>query len=44
MKTQNQLCLNLSRITSYTGTLQHARNTGMESVDLILVDFLQKEL
>ena len=24
--------------------LRHARNTGMENVDLILVDFLQKEL
>ena len=24
--------------------LRHARNTGIESVDLILVDFLQKEL
>ena len=43
MKTQSQLCLNLSRITSYTGTLRHARNTGRESVDLILVDFLQKD-
>ena len=30
------------KMTSYTGILRHARNTEMESVGLILVDFLQK--
>ena len=38
-----ELCLNLSRITSYTGTLTHTRDIEMESVNLILVDFLQKK-
>ena len=40
----SQLCLNLSRMTSYTGTLRQAGNTGMESLDLFLVDFLKREL
>ena len=35
MKTQNQICLNLSRITSYKGTLRHAGNTGMELLQFL---------
>ena len=36
--------LNLSRITSYIGTLKHATDAGMENVGLILVDLLQEYL
>ena len=44
MKTKKQFCLNLSITNSYTGNLRDTSNTKMESADLILVSFLQKEL